>query len=96
MKYILIRHGETDWNKEGKIQGQKDIPLNEVGEQQAREVAQILKETFHITIIYTSPLQRARKTAEIIQDYLKAKLLTKSDLKEINLGIFLGKKMERN
>lgn len=79
MKYILIRHGETDWNKEGKIQGQKDIPLNEVGEQQAKEVAQILKETFHITTIYTSPLQRARKTAEITQDYLKAKLLTKSD-----------------
>lgn len=79
MKYILIRHGETDWNKEGKIQGQKDIPLNEVGEQQAKEVAQILKETFHITTIYTSSLQRARKTAEITQDYLKAKLLTKSD-----------------
>ena len=65
MKLYLIRHGETDWNKEFKIQGSSDIELNEYG----RELAFITREGLrHIPfdIAYTSPLKRAKETAEII------------------------------
>lgn len=65
LKLYLIRHGETDWNKEFKIQGSSDIELNEYG----RELAFITREGLrHIPfdIAYTSPLKRAKETAEII------------------------------
>jgi broad specificity phosphatase PhoE len=67
MKIYLIRHGQTNWNKEGRFQGREDIPLNEIGLQQARKCGLALAgEEFKAVI--SSPLGRARKTAELIAE----------------------------
>ena len=65
MEICIIRHGETDWNKEGKLQGREDIPLNEEGINQMKKNIEYLKKNKWDKII-TSPLLRARQSAEII------------------------------
>ncbi len=65
MKLYIVRHGETDWNKERKIQGQVDIPLNEFGRGLARKTAAGLADV-RFDVCYSSPLFRARETAELI------------------------------
>lgn len=63
----LVRHGETDWNKQGKVQGRTDIPLNETGVGQAEQAANHLeKEKWDVLV--SSPLKRAKRTAEIIAE----------------------------
>lgn len=64
-KVCLVRHGETDWNRAGKIQGREDIPLNDTGKKQARRCGEYLKNG-QWNILVSSPLKRARETAEII------------------------------
>ena len=72
MLFYLVRHGQTDWNRAGKIQGTTDIPLNETGRQQAEQLATVLKERIgysaetRIDAVYASPLARAFQTAEIL------------------------------
>jgi len=61
----IIRHGETDWNKQGRLQGREDIELNDSGREQAVEIAGYLK-TEHWDAIVSSPLKRAYETAQII------------------------------
>lgn len=68
---LLIRHGQTEWNKAGKMQGQVDIPLNERGREQAHETGQKLKdEGFEFDVLVSSPLSRAHETAQIVGSYL--------------------------
>jgi len=89
MQLILIRHGETLWNKEGRIQGTSDIELSEAGIEQARHLALSLKGE-PISTIHTSPLKRAMKTAEIINEYHRKDIKTHSDLMEMDQGDFEG------
>ncbi|MFT8720391.1 histidine phosphatase family protein [Acetobacter sp.] len=75
-RYWYLRHGETDWNKQGLSQGRTDIPLNQTGLEQARKAGQILAQQaegpLKITRIVSSPLARALRTAEIAAEALHA------------------------
>jgi phosphoserine phosphatase len=68
MRLILVRHGESEWNRTGRYQGQQDAPLSDLGLRQADALAERLR-TERLDAIYTSPLQRARRTAEAIARY---------------------------
>jgi broad specificity phosphatase PhoE len=85
----LVRHGQTDWNLEGRYQGQSDIPLNETGRNQARTLAEHLKGHL-FSGIYTSDLQRAKETADTISAVLDMPVTTDVRLREINQGIWEG------
>ena len=89
LKLIIVRHGVTEWNKEGRLQGKKDIPLSKEGEEQADKLAKRLKDE-KIDKIYASPLKRACKTAEIINKYHKLPINIEDGLREISYGIFDG------
>lgn len=89
-KLYLIRHGETKWNVEQKLQGQTDIPLNDKGRHQAKHIANFLQNKT-LDIIYSSPLSRAFETAkEIHAHHLGIPLQTDSRLKEQDVGIADG------
>jgi broad specificity phosphatase PhoE len=66
MYLLLIRHGETAWNSEGRMQGRTDTPLNSQGIEQAYRLAERLAHEERIDVLYSSPLMRARVTAEIV------------------------------
>jgi len=84
----LVRHGETKWNVLGKFQGCQDIDLSNEGIQQAKYLSKRFQNK--IDHIYTSPLKRAHKTAEIISQGSNVTPIIKSDLREINFGEWEG------
>ncbi len=82
MKICLIRHGQTDWNVQGRFQGREDIPLNERGIQQAKECGRALAGDDFKAVI-SSPLSRASKTAEIIAEIVSAEqVIIEKDITE--------------
>jgi phosphoserine phosphatase len=85
MRLILIRHGETDWNVEGRYQGQEDPPLNQAGMAQSHQLAEELKDLC-LDLLYSSPLQRAHQTARIISDELDIPLFIEPRFMEIHQG----------
>lgn len=71
MNIYLIRHGETDWNREDRRQGRTDIPLNDVGREQIRHAAQLLRQLCpDMDTVYSSPLSRALESAQIVAQTL--------------------------
>jgi len=93
MKLIFVRHGQTDYNKEGRVQGQeKDIPLNDDGRQQVELTAALIPAS--IDRIISSPLKRARETAEIINRRLNKKIEYRDELKEFSYGSLADKTWE--
>ncbi|NQZ24021.1 MAG: histidine phosphatase family protein [Colwellia sp.] len=90
ISFFLTRHGETQWNKIGKFQGQLDSPLTEKGYQQAHLMAEQLNQK-NISCIVSSTLARAEKTAAICQDLLQCPLLLNEQLIERNFGSWQGK-----
>lgn len=89
-KIYLVRHGETDWNIKGIIQGQTNIPLNKTGEIQARECGEYFKNK-PIDAIISSPLMRAKKTTQLINQTLNLRIIYEDRLKERYFGIAEGK-----
>lgn len=86
---LLARHGETDWNRDGRFQGHADPPLNELGRAQAAELAERLAAD-GITALYASDLRRARETASIVADRLDLEVSLHPGLREIDVGEFQG------
>ena len=98
MLQYLVRHGESVSNLEGRVQGQEDVELSDLGRAQARQMAAWSRRIFGspavapVTIgeVWSSPLQRARKTAAEIADALGLPLLVEEGLCELHAGIFQG------
>jgi broad specificity phosphatase PhoE len=89
VKFFLVRHGETEWNKLGRFQGQQDIPLNELGLAQARETAQALA-ALKPTALYSSPLYRTMQAAEEISRAVGLPVIKEEGFKELRLGDLEG------
>lgn len=81
----MVRHGETDWNALGMLQGKADIPLNESGILQAEECSEFLK-TSQWDVIITSPLKRAKQTAEIINQNIIVPIVEMKEFSERDYG----------
>ena len=86
---VLVRHGETDWNRDRRFQGRADQPLNETGRAQARELAESLRDE-PVSVLYTSPLRRASETAEILAERLGLEARPLDALLEIDVGTWEG------
>jgi broad specificity phosphatase PhoE len=86
---LLARHGETEWNREGRWQGWADPPLNDLGRAQARELAEQLRET-PFDAVYASDLRRAHETAAILAVPHGVAIVTDADLREIDVGAWSG------
>lgn len=90
MKLYFVRHGETDWNKARKIQGQVDIPLNEFGRMLAKKTAKGLAD-IPFTVCYTSPMGRAKETAELILAGRDVPIVIDERIVEMGFGEYEGK-----
>jgi broad specificity phosphatase PhoE len=86
---LLARHGETDWNRDGRWQGWADPPLNEAGRAQARELAEQLRST-PFDAVYSSDLRRAHETAEIVAAPHEVPVIIERGLREIDVGSWSG------
>lgn len=89
-RIIAIRHGETAWNVDTRIQGHLDIPLNDTGLWQAQQVGQALAGE-PVAAVYTSDLQRARVTAQAVADSTGASLVLEPGLRERSFGLLQGR-----
>lgn len=89
MKIYLVRHGETNWNKSGRIQGNSNIPLDEKGRELAAITAEGLKDV-PFERVYSSPLIRAYETAEILVHGRGLEIVTDARIREFSFGIAEG------
>ncbi len=98
MNIYLLRHGETDWNLEGRLQGHEDIGMNQNGISQIEKAAEVLASCMqNVDVIISSPLSRARKSAEIVAgrlDYKKEDIVTEPLFIERGFGLGEGLKFE--
>ena len=94
MKLYVIRHGQTDWNVAGKCQGMTDIELNSTGIKQAEQARNEIT-NYKIDLIICSPLKRARKTAEIINEVTNCKIISDERIIERCVGKIEGTTKEK-
>src|SRR5262245_20482819 len=87
--FLLARHGETDWNREHRVQGHTDVPLNAAGLGQARVLAERLADV-SLEAIYASDLERARATAEAVARSQGLEVQVDPDLREKHFGSWEG------
>lgn len=88
-KIYIIRHGQTDWNVKHKLQGGTNIPLNETGRQMAVDASEKYKD-LHVDICYSSPLDRAFETANIVLAGRNVQIIKDERLREMSFGDFEG------
>ncbi|HKV56225.1 MAG TPA: histidine phosphatase family protein [Candidatus Binataceae bacterium] len=89
-KFIMVRHGESEGNRERRFTISSEVPLTELGRQQAREVARAISRAFNPSIVISSPFRRARQTSEIISGELNLEIEIVNDLHERDLGCLKG------
>lgn len=89
IRFYLIRHGETDWNAAKRLQGMTDIPLNKNGEALAYRTGEAMKD-IPLDLIYTSPLRRAVRTAELVRAERRIPIIADERLREISFGKYEG------
>lgn len=87
---VLVRHGETDWNREHRLQGWSDPPLNVTGRGQARALAEALRDD-SFDVLVTSDLRRAAETAEIVGAALGIPVVHDAAFREVDLGSWSGR-----
>jgi broad specificity phosphatase PhoE len=85
MRLILVRHGETEWNRQRRVQGLSNLGLNDTGKKQARALARVLSNK-RVDAIYSSPLRRARETTRAIARFHKVGVEILDGLKELDVG----------
>ena len=90
-RVILVRHGQTEWNREKRFRGQIDVPLNETGLWQAEQAARAIKRKYSVAAVYSSPLSRATRTAEAIGRAVGVPVQLSPDVTEFNYGEWEGK-----
>ena len=89
---LLARHGETEWNRDRRFQGQRDVPLSDTGREQAHVLAeQAAREERPIAALYTSPLSRAAETAKVVGERLGLAPRADDRLKEVDVGDWEGR-----
>ena len=93
MKVYIVRHGETDWNTEKRLQGRQDIPLNENGREVARKTAQGIRQ-ISFDAAFSSPLSRAKETAQILLEGRDTPICIDDRLLEISFGVMEGERKD--
>lgn len=88
--FFFARHGQTEWNAQNRFVGRADIPLNSTGTEQAKQLAKSVFE-HDIDLIYTSPLQRAKQTANCVSDRTQIPVRVHHGLAEVDVGYLEGK-----
>lgn len=89
VEIVLVRHGATDWNVQGRCQGATDRELSEIGIRQAEGIAaELAQESVHV--VYSSDLKRARRTAELISEPHRLPVLVEQDIRELDHGDLEG------
>ncbi len=85
MRLVLVRHGETEWNRQRRVQGLSNLALNETGKKQAEALARALSKE-KVDAIYSSPLRRAQETARAISRFHRVDVEILDGLKELDVG----------
>ena len=87
---VLIRHGQTAWNREARFRGQSDVPLEEAGLRQAEATGQYVATRWPVVAVYASPLSRTMRTAEAIAEPQGLAAEPLESLRDIDFGEFQG------
>lgn len=93
MRLVLVRHGESVGNAEGRLQGRADFPLSERGVDQSRRLAQRLRDA-PLCALYSSPLARARETADVLSEEVGLPVVEAPDVQEYDFGELSGLRLE--
>jgi probable phosphoglycerate mutase len=89
-RVVVVRHGETDWNLHGRMQGWAPVPLNRTGREQADRVGRYLLERHDVDRIVASDLHRTRETTDIVTAYVDAPVTYESAWRERHIGVYQG------
>jgi len=93
-RVVLVRHGQTEWNRVERFRGLVDIDLNETGAWQAERLGQAIKERFQVSAIYSSPLTRAMRTAQAIGRFVGVDVVSYPALVDFSYGAWEGRSPE--
>lgn len=89
-RILLVRHGETDWNADGRLQGWAPVPLSADGRRQAQQLGEAVAKQYEIDRLVSSDLHRARETAELLAEPLGVEVVLDRGWRERDLGVFQG------